>query len=358
MPKYQQIVTMLEDRVAHGDYLAKPIPSETELAQELQINRRTLRKAVQELLDDGRLIRQPNGRLALPAATQKSGMNIALLASTYPTPWVAAWEQVIERQVQARGWRLRLVGFTHWNDPTIWSVLRGFDGTFFLMPGGDAPQDVLTRIRDLGSRVVFLEEDLSGMGLPSLRSFTPSSIAKLLEHLVRLGHRRIACLNTQPLTGVIKERIDQWQLWTAAHHCSGPLINEPVVVGESAMDAAYKTTRRVLRQHKLEATAIFCATAAAGLAAMRAIADEGLAVGKDLSICVGDDDAGRAQFLTPSLTSLKDPPWKPYLNVCLDWFANAAKPWVGPLLVQPPDVPIFIGESTGPAPDRKPRKST
>jgi hypothetical protein len=41
--------------------------------------------------------------------------------------------------------------------------------------------------------------------------------------------------------------------------------------------------------------------------------------------------------------------------MCIDWFSRHNSPWVGPLLVQAASVPLFIGESTGPAPDAKGR---
>lgn len=350
MPKYLQIAGLLEDRVSHGDYLAKPIPSETELADELQANRRTVRKAVQQLIQRGRLTRQTNGRLALPEAAENAALHLALISSTYPTPFVATWAQAVERVARARGWRLRQVGFTHWNDPTLFAAMRGFDGTFLIPPGQAIPEHVLRRVRRLALPLIVLEDDASAAGLPSLRSFTPSSIAKLLNHLATLGHQRIACLNTQPATSVVRERIEQWELWTAAHRAAGPLINEPVVPGQVAADRAYRVMRRLLKRNELDATAVFCVTGFAAMGVMRAIVDAGLKVGQDISVCATDDEAGRAQYLNPSLTCLKDPPWDPYINVCLDWFARGGKNWLGPLLIQPPEVPLFAGESTGSAP--------
>ena len=83
---------------------------------------------------------------------------------------------------------------------------------------------------------------------------------------------------------------------------------------------------------------------------MRACYEAGIKVGRDLSVCAVNDE-GLGAYLTPSLTCLQSLPRATYLRRALGWMLSKEK-WDGPLLLQPDqaEVPLFVGESTGPAP--------
>jgi len=75
----------------------------------------------------------------------------------------------------------------------------------------------------------------------------------------------------------------------------------------------------------------------------------------DLDVKVVIVDQALEQLVTeklltrlPSLTSLKDPEWVYEINACLDWFARGGQDWDGPLLIEPFDADVFVGESTDP----------
>lgn len=59
-----------------------------------------------------------------------------------------------------------------------------------------------------------------------------------------------------------------------------------------------------------------------------------------------------ARLQCPSRTAPEPPEPDLYVEVCVDWFARRTEPWVGPPLVEPSTLPLFKGESTGPAPAR------
>lgn len=351
MAKYLDVKNLLEKRVLHGDYLLQEFPTDRELAGELQVDTRTARKAVQELIDAGLLARQSNGRVAVCRAKEAAErvLRIALLTVSYPTPYAERWHGAIEAVAAKQGMIVRVVGFTHLDDPVIRETLRAFDGIFFSAPATDVPPTLLASIRDSRSPVVFLDLDVSAHGLPCLWLASPIYIRRLLDHLHALGHKQIACLNTQPHGEVIVQRLDQCKLWFAATNVVGRLIDEPVQPSDDAMRRAYDVMKRLLADGRFNATALCCMTSAAAKGAMRALHEAGLRVGTDISVCAAEDGAGEAQFLVPSLTSMRDADPQPYLSLCMDWMARGGRDWVGPLLVQPHEVPLFVGESTGPA---------
>ncbi|MFG0247525.1 MAG: substrate-binding domain-containing protein, partial [Phycisphaeraceae bacterium JB051] len=194
--------------------------------------------------------------------------------------------------------------------------------------------------------VVVLDQDVSAHDVSSLRLSAPAEIPILLRSLEDAGHQRVACLNTQPLDNVIRERIDQWQFWIKMHNLDGCLIDEHVKPFESAMQHAYQVLCERLESGDFTQTAIFCTTGIAAIGAMRALTDHGLEPGRDVAVCAADSNGDEAPYLRPSMTCLRSPDVSPYVEACLDWFAGGAKQWIGPRLIHPPRVDLFTGEST------------
>jgi DNA-binding LacI/PurR family transcriptional regulator len=217
------------------------------------------------------------------------------------------------------------------------------------------PERFLPAFLRLRRPVVVLGHDWTEHGVPSLRLYRPGLVQKVLDHLADLGHRKIDCFNVQPADSIIDSRIAQWDIWRAARQMSGRLINEPVPAYTETISAAYDVTARRIAAGEFDCTALFCLTERVAAGAMRAMVDHGIRPGHDVAVCMVDD-AGRAEYSIPSITSLESPDPKPYLAVCLEWMlAGQERQWRGPLLVQPEDLRLVVRESTVPGIDKQTR---
>ena len=216
MAKYLDIARTLEQRIEHGDYRLRGFPAHGELVEEFNANSRTISKALNELLGSGRLERSDTGRVYLPRKSKQSALHLGLVVPAYPSPFVFYWHRIIESMADKRGWTFKLLPYTHWRDTTLSEALNGLSGVFFLPQGDDIPTDVVNRMVKSACPIVVLEQDISHTGIPCLRSLNPGGVERLLEHLRDKKHKDVACLNTQPVNNVIRERISYWELWKAA----------------------------------------------------------------------------------------------------------------------------------------------
>jgi DNA-binding LacI/PurR family transcriptional regulator len=268
-----------------------------------------------------------------------------MLSVAYPSPYSWRWQRAIEHLANTREWMFRPVTYTHLDDPVVADTLENFDAAFFGLPSVDPTDHLLRTLARVRRPIVFLDVDLSDQGFPSLWLSEPANVARLMDHLAEQGHRRIACLNTQPHAKVTDIRLNTWRQWTVEHGSAGRLVDEPVASFDSPVERAYLATKQTLADGGFDATALLCCTSAAAKGVYRALHEAGIEVGKDLAVCSADDGAGEAPYFVPSLTALRDPDPIPYLRVCFDWIERGGD-WQGPLLVQPNDVPLVIGEST------------
>lgn len=365
MAKFHNVAERLEERIRMGDYLLKDFPTDRQLSAEFEVDTRTARKAVSQLIENGLLSRQSNGRptvgpaLGGPtcAVTPKMrrpvevevGLRIAFLTVAYPTPHAWRWQRAIKAAVDQRGGLFRPVTYTHLDDPIVSDTLEGFGAAFIGLPASGVTDHFLRTIERSTTPLVFIDADLSDRGHPSVWLASPAMTRQLLDHMTDTGHQRVAFLNTQPHSHVVRQRRELWQQWAGTDR-GGRLVDRPVESFGSAIEQAYRVTLDVVRNEGgFDADALLCCTAAAAKGVYRALHECGIEVGRDLAVCACDDGAGEASYLVPSLTSLTDPDPSPYLEVCLDWIERGGRQWHGPMLVQPPSVPLFVGESTDPA---------
>jgi LacI family transcriptional regulator len=127
-----------------------------------------------------------------------------------------------------------------------------------------------------------------------------------IDHLVGLGHRRVAFIKGQAFSSDTEAR---WQaIRQAAARAHLPV--EPELVAQLEGDApshepGYFATQRLLASDK-KFTALFAFNDVSAIGAIRALREAGLRVPQDVSI-IGFDDIQSAAFQNPGLTTVRQP---------------------------------------------------
>ena len=348
MRKYDKISELLRKRVINGDYSLTGIPADRQLAQEFGISYMTARRAVQQLIDEDLLARGANGRAA-PKRRRDDGsrqLQAAFLMPSWGSRSIDMWRIAVERCTASRGACICPISYRHWDDPVIADALDAFDGAFIVPSSEPTPDVLISAIQESKCPVVFLEEDHSQDGIPSIDMAPLAFIHRLLDHLESFGHQSIACLNTQPYHSITAGRIAQWRIWMAAHGYCGELIDEPVVSYCDPLPQAYDAMKRELKRGRFDATAILCITDAAAMGCMRALHEYGIEPGRDIAVAtIGT--SGTGDYCIPSLTALEQSDPMPYISLGFDWIAGGGGAWKGPLLLRPIEPTLVVRESSG-----------
>lgn len=125
------------------------------------------------------------------------------------------------------------------------------------------------------------------------------------EHLVQLGHRRIACLAGPATHRHAQLRLEGVQECLAA----AGLILPPALVAHGTWDYAAGADLvagwAALPAHE-RPTAIICGNDAMAIGAIAGLAAAGLAVPADMSV-MGYDDIPQARYMVPSLSTIAQP---------------------------------------------------
>ncbi len=154
---------------------------------------------------------------------------------------------------------------------------------------------------------IVLQGTLAGSPLPSVDVDNVADARQAVEHLLALGHRRIACITNAPLT--YTAAADRVAGYRAALSAAG-LEAADDLLAEGDFDAAsgHRAMAELLRRGD-RFTAVFVASDVVALGAVAALREAGLEVPRDVSV-VGFDDIPLAAFFDPPLTTVPLPAYE------------------------------------------------
>lgn len=341
-PKYKEIARLLEKRIEIGSYALTGLPSEVQFTDEFGVARNTIRKATELLIDKGVLSRESHRSPVIESG--KGRLNVAFLCPGFYSLLWAQFRYAVEGAASRRGINVRAIEYLHWEDPVFSYALNGFDAVFLAPMDITIPRFIEKLIKESGKPVVAFEQDLTPLGVPTVRVFPPAIVQRLLDCMIRGNHRKYHCVNTQRRDAVILERIQQWNVWKAAHGKEGDLIDDSNPNFNHPLSRAHHVMSRFLDSNDVHDAAFLCLTEPCAMGAVRALCDRGIKVGEDVSVSTFSE--GMCRYLNPSLTSVEAGDLLPLMKVCVEWIERGGRNWIGSLLLQPPEISLFTGEST------------
>lgn len=163
------------------------------------------------------------------------------------------------------------------------------------------PSALLRPILQAKLPVVLLEHDVPGISCVAIEEFRGGQIGT--EHLLRLGHRRVALLRERPTSVLSRERVDGYREALAR----AAIAYDPSLVVEcgSTQAEGFRVTNELLALPE-PPTAVFAHNDLLALGVCHAVRRAGLSVPGDVSV-VGYDDISSAAYLNPPLTTVRFP---------------------------------------------------
>lgn len=160
--------------------------------------------------------------------------------------------------------------------------------------------------RPVNVPVVSISGHAKMVGITNIALNHDRSAVLALEHLYKLGHRRIAFMKGQRQASDSNSR---WESTMRLAEEIGIKVRPELCIflqnNAWSPELGYAPTKTLLeRTHDF--TALFCFNDTAALGAIRAIHDAGLKCPDDISV-VGFDDISQAAYHLPSLTTVRQP---------------------------------------------------
>jgi len=247
----------------------------------------------------------PN-RVAQSLRSRRTRM-IGLVLTDITNPFWTTIARAVEDVTSARGYHV-IVCNTDESDAKQKQYLdlllqTQVDG-FLLVPAGNAVEEI-DRIQQRDVPLVVLDRTLP-LPVDVVRADSEGGAYQLAEHLLELGHRRIAVLSGPRDTSVAVDRVAGC---VRALEERG-LAADPSLIfhGEFTQESGAAMTRQALFARP-QPTALFAVNNFIAIGAIRAVRESGLRIPEDIAL-VGFDDLPEHLVLEPFLTVASQPAYE------------------------------------------------
>ncbi len=189
-------------------------------------------------------------------------------------------------------------GGDDYDSPTVRRAQSGDAAALVLAsPGDDVVRDLRT-----GRPVILIDAGVRLDGASSIDVDVAEAGRLLANHLVDLGHRRVAYVGVNRDKRTLRRRREH--LSAQLRERGAQLVAPDLAVARMTMDAAHRAALASLdRWIQAGVTAVVCADDLLAFGVLRAARDRGISVPAELSIA-GFNDMPYAGMVSPSLTSV------------------------------------------------------
>lgn len=303
-PKYILVEEYLRQQIKQNGFSDK-LPGERSLAADLGFSYMTVRKAVDNLVNEGLLYKIPTkgtfiaDQKANKIKTRTIGYFLdSRIAGGLSSPYYSMIFNAIEKQATRNGYSL--VYFSDTSESNLNVVLKKLDGVIassFLRV-----ENLIQEIKAIVP-VVAIDNSVADKTIPSVIIDNFGAQIQTVDYLCSLGHQRIGFMTGLEDSDVGKNRYGGY----ISGLIKQGIETDPALVfrGNYTFGSGVSGAQYFL-ELKDRPTAIICANDSMALGAINRLHQEGLEVPRYISI-VGFDDIDIARQITPPLTTVSVP---------------------------------------------------
>lgn len=300
--KREKIADTVRGWLASGRYApGDKFPSDQELARKFKVTHVTVRSALKALVDEGALerrigwgtvVRDPAQAPAIVNDALANAVGVAFPDSTYsffnellraiedalhatkrPLVLGHTWELAAREEAVVRGW-----------------CEQGLSRLIVAPTGGD--ETFYESLLQAGTRLVFVDRLTNTLDVPSITSDDEQGARAMTLHLLSAGARRICHLAGPPTVSTARARVQGYL--QACEEAGVRNAKRTVVPTGFFLDDGYRTMKALLSRAAEPPQAVFAANDPVAVGALRALAERGLEVPRDVWVAgYGDTDLGR-----------------------------------------------------------------
>ncbi|MFA5204431.1 MAG: GntR family transcriptional regulator [Lentisphaeria bacterium] len=311
-PVYQPLIERIRKLMLDG----KAVPgtlvgTERAMTRETGLSRKSVRLAVDQLIDDGLVERRPGIGIFTRAAhtfTRQIQLVVPTLAVKQSIQLLCGALAVAgQRGVQVQIYEM------HGVSDADMQFIRALpttaaDGAIIQSAHHEKLADALFHLKAAGYPFVLVDEEFAGGGIPCVLADNYGGGYSVGKALAALGHRRIGFLGGVRASDTVRARLDGLRdaVLDAGRHFDRSLVADITgQPGEEFHHAIHRLTGELMSAPN-PPTALFCSNDIEAASACRELRRLGRRIPGDLSV-VGFDDDPVCEFLDPVLSSVRQP---------------------------------------------------
>ena len=303
-PKYVLVEEKIRQAIKNREFTDK-LPGERTMAKQFGFSYMTIRKAVDNLVTEGVLYKVPTkGAYVADRKTGKKKTNVigyfldSSIVAGLSSPYYSLIFNALEKQASKHGYSL--IYFSDIGDSTSLKHLNKVEGVI-----ASCFPRIENVIHDINTStpIVVIDNSSSDKTIPSVIIDNFNAVNDSVDHLCKLGHKRIGFMTGLDDSDVGKNRYAGYVNGLIMHDLK---LDEGLVYkGNYSFKSGLAGAEYFLAMDA-PPTAIICANDSMAIAALRKIVTKQLIVPDDISI-LGFDDIEVAGQIEPGLTTVSAP---------------------------------------------------
>lgn len=303
-PKYVLVEDYIRQQIKRRKITDK-LPGERSLARELGYSYMTIRKAIENLVNEGVLFKVPT-KGTFVADQKKNKVRTrtigyfldSRIAGGLSSPYYSMIFNALEKATARKTYSL--IYFTDTDPANLQKILDKLDGVI----ASSFPR-IEPTIQEFTQRVpvVAIDNSAADKTIPSVIIDNFSALVEVVDHLCTLGHQRIGFMTGLEDSDVGKNRYEGYRSGITRH---GIAIDPTLVFRGNYTFGSGVSGADYFMSLEDRPTAIVCANDSMALGAMNKLLQAGFEVPRDVSV-IGFDDIDIARQIVPPLTTVKVP---------------------------------------------------
>lgn len=248
----------------------------------------------------------PN-QIAISLTTKKTS-TLGLLIPDITNSYFGELIRHIESRANDYGFQIFLCNYEG-NREKVWKYIQNMmaksvDAIIFTVPKENG--DILDRLKDVAPNMPVIQIGCSNADEKNIYNVTidyeyGGYIAT--KYLLELGHRDICFIAGLDISYVTRKRLEGYK--HALKDYNVEFIEDRVIYGEYSLEHGYFSLKQLIQDNNIP-TAVLAGNDKIAIGIYKALSEANLKIGKDVSI-IGNDDIDIANYIQPSLTTLKLP---------------------------------------------------
>lgn len=163
-------------------------------------------------------------------------------------------------------------------------------------------------LKKMKQPLLFVDYDGMSAGFDSLVVDFHQAVDLVIDHFIKEGHEKIAILAGVEFTKDYHNEIadPRLRLFTERLRQLKLLNSQYEITGDFTVEGGYQALKKFLQSEKEIPSALFAASDAMAVGALKAIHEAGLKVPADISV-IGFNDVSVAKYVTPALSTIQVP---------------------------------------------------
>ena len=282
------------------------IPSVREIMQDYSVSQATVTKSISRLQNESLLEKNLGLGTFVTEEVLKYKKDADPIILVATPRWNSAWYVGIERNFELAqkeyGFSVEFIHYD-WQDGIPQKLPdRKADG-LVIVPSVKVTQEYLNQLEGFNLPYLIFDRSVENAMANSVCNDNQFAGALAADHLIKLGHRKLALIISEPKLTSVTGRIDGFTQYCELQNAEVELIDCDIKSGDRAVEKVYQTLKSRLKGAKPDYTGVFVTSENAVLGVYKAFYEKGMSIPGDVSI-VGVDDQADSDFYYPALTTI------------------------------------------------------